>query len=81
MAGASEPLAAMTSSWQTETGHILCHWSEVGQGQRIEYNPPWMQEAFDVHGSYLPPLPDFADHSPFGGPSWFGLPVLDRDAE
>jgi hypothetical protein len=30
-----------------------------------------MQEASDIQGSYLPPLPDFASHSPFGGAFWF----------
>jgi len=29
-----------------------------------------MREAADAQGSYLPPLPDFANHSPFGIPSW-----------
>jgi len=29
------------------------------------------QDAPDIQGSYLSPLPDFASHSPFGGPSWF----------
>jgi hypothetical protein len=56
----------MRSSWQIEAGHLVCRWSEVGQ--HLQYNPPWMQEASDVQGSYLPPLPDFASHSPFGGP-------------
>jgi hypothetical protein len=32
----------MTSSWQMETGNLVCHWSKVGR--RVEYNPPWMQE-------------------------------------
>jgi hypothetical protein len=59
----------MTSSWQTERGHLLCHWSEVGQW--TQYNPRWMQETSDAQGSYLSPLPDFASHSPFGGVSWF----------
>lgn len=59
----------MQSSWQNETGHLVCRWSEAGQ--RLPYNPRWMQDASDVHGSYLPPVPDFASHSPFGGPSWF----------
>jgi hypothetical protein len=28
-------------------------------------------EAENVEGSYLEPMPNFAEHSPFGGPSWF----------
>jgi len=30
-----------------------------------------MQENPHIQGSYLPPIPDFASHSPFGGPDWF----------
>ena len=59
----------MKSSWQMESGHIECRWSEVGQ--RVQYNPSWMRETADVQGGHLPPVPDFASHSPFGGPSWF----------
>jgi len=59
----------MTSSWQTETGHIVCRWSEAGK--RVPYHPRWMQEAFDIQGSYLEPITDFASHSPFGGAHWF----------
>lgn len=59
----------MRLSWQAETGHFICHWSEVGQ--HVEYDPRWMREASDAQGGYLPPAPDFASHSPFGGASWF----------
>jgi hypothetical protein len=70
----------MRSSWQIETGHLLCHWSDVGQ--HIRYNPSWMQEASDFQGSYLPYLlPDFATHSPFGGASWFQPHLADRDCK
>jgi len=51
--------------WGTEAGHLACRWSEVGQ--RARYNPLWMQEAVGVPSGYLPPVPDFASHSPFGG--------------
>lgn len=51
--------------WETDAGHLACHWSEVGQ--RARYNPLWMQEVVDVPSGYLPPVPDFASHSPFGG--------------
>jgi hypothetical protein len=61
----------MRSSWQTETGQLAWHWSEVGQ--HIQYNPDWMQETFDIQSGYLPPVPDFASHSPFGGGFWFEL--------
>jgi len=57
------------TSWQFESGHLACHWSEVGQ--RVDYNPRWMQETAEPQSGYLPPLPDFASRSPFGGVSWF----------
>ena len=69
----------MASSWQTETGYLACRWLEAGQ--RIQYNPGWMQETSDIQGSYLPPIPDFASHSPFGGASWFQPHTVDRDVE
>jgi len=59
----------MTSSWQTETGHLACRWSEFGQ--RLQYNAPWMQQTSLIQSGYLPPLPDFASHSPFAGATWF----------
>jgi len=36
-----------------------------------------MKEAADIQ-VHLPPIPDFASHSPFGGVSWF-QPHPDRD--
>ena len=69
----------MKSSWQTETGNLACRWSEVGQ--RVQYNPRWMQEASDIPSGYLPPLPDFASRSPFGGVSWFQPHTADRDRD
>jgi hypothetical protein len=69
----------MRSSWQTETGYLACRWSEVGQ--RLQYNPRWMQETSDIQSGYLMPVPDFASHSPFGGGSWFQPHTADRDSE
>ena len=68
----------MQSAWKTETGHLACRWSDAGQ--HIEYNPPWMQNALEVPSGYLPPVPDFASRSPFGGVAWF-QPNPDRDRE
>jgi hypothetical protein len=67
----------MTSAWQTGTGRLTCRWD----AQRIQYNPRWMSEISDTQGSYLEPLPDFASHSPFGGPSWFQLHTPGRSSE
>ena len=36
----------MKPTWQTESDHIVCRWSEGGEC--IQYNPPWMQEALSV---------------------------------
>jgi hypothetical protein len=69
----------MRSLWQMDSGHLVCRWSEVGQ--RAQYNPLWMQEASDAQGSYLPPAPNFASHSPFGGAAWFERYALGRDSE
>jgi len=66
----------MTSSWRSEKGHLACRWSGAAEDEGGGYRPQWMQGS-DIRGSYLPPLPDFAGHSPFGGPSWFGLDVHD----
>lgn len=65
----------MRSSWQTKTGHLACRWSEVERG--VPYNLHWMQEASNVQSGYLPPIPDFASHSPFGGAHWFELHATD----
>jgi hypothetical protein len=69
----------MRSSWQSETGHLVCRWSEVGR--HGQYNPDWMRDATDIRGSYLPPIPDFASHSPFGGATWFSRYGSRLDAE
>ena len=72
----------MRSSWQMERGHLACRWSEAGQ--HLQYNPPWMQEASNIHVSYLPSVPDFASHSPLGGAlgaSWFLRYAHDLDSE
>ena len=69
----------MRSSWQWETGHVACRWSELGQ--RVQYTPGWVPEDAHMQGAYLPPVPDFASHSPFGGVSWFQLHLADRDPE
>jgi hypothetical protein len=58
----------MKTSWQSQTGSLACRWSEVGQC--AVYHPRWFQDASDTQGSYLPSVPDFASHSPFGGAYW-----------
>lgn len=60
----------MESSWQMKEGHLVCRWSAAAV-QPGEYCPSWMQVTEEVQSGYLPPVPDFASHSPFGGASWF----------
>lgn len=59
----------MTSSWQSETGHLVCHWS--ASVQPVQYDPSWIPKNSDIQTSYFPPLLDFASHSPLGGATWF----------
>lgn len=60
----------MKTSWQTEGDRIVCRWSEAGK--RIQYNPPWLQEASrSVDKSVSPVIPDFTMHSPFGSGEWY----------
>jgi hypothetical protein len=37
----------------------------------MDYDPSRMLGNSDGHGAWLPPPPDFACHSPFGGAFWF----------
>ena len=64
--------------WQTESGHLVCRWSEVGR--RI-YSLGWMQETSQVPSGHLTPIQDFASHSPFGGPFWFQIDSPERNSE
>jgi hypothetical protein len=56
----------MKPSWQTETGHLVLHWSDVMQ--RVPSDTSWLP----IQGRHLPPLIlDFASRSPLGGACWF----------
>jgi hypothetical protein len=60
----------MRMSWQPEADHLVCRWS--GVGERVPYNPRWMQDAPSVdRGKITPAFLDFTRLSPFGGRSWF----------
>lgn len=71
--GLTRSLGTMTmnSTWQVKDGRIACRW--FGLTERVKYESPSMQTGSDNQSSYLPPMPDFANHSPFGGPYsfWF----------
>ena len=59
----------MDSLWQTAEGRLVRRWSEVEK--RIPYTFDWDQQGSEVYCGYLPPVPDFASHSPFGAADWF----------
>jgi hypothetical protein len=59
----------MTSQWQMEAGHLVRRWAVPEP--RGQYSPSWMREVEEIQSGYLQPVPDFASHSPFGGPCWF----------
>jgi hypothetical protein len=69
----------MNASWQDETGSLLCRWSETTK--LSEHTPGWVHDTSRLLGSHLPSLPDFASHSPFGGPSWFQPGLTSCDSE
>lgn len=54
-------------AWVSDGGRFGCRWVEVGQ--RSACASQYLKDA--MTGSYLPPPPDFASHSPFGGATWF----------
>ena len=60
----------MRMSWQPEAERLVCRW--FGVGERVPYNPDWMQVAPTVHrGKVTPLFLDFTRLSPFGGRRWF----------
>ena len=65
-------MCRVQSFWQAETGQLECRWTEAGR--KVDYDPPWMQTTSQIPEPYLPPLPDFASRSPFGGGAWFQPP-------
>lgn len=66
----------MMSSWQTETGDLICRWSD--EGLYGPCKPNWMQDT-EAQSSYLPSLlPEFTKRSPFGGAFWYQPHRADR---
>ena len=60
----------MNISWQTQTAHLECRWSNVGD--RIPFEPAWLQN--DLEGSDMlvaNPILDLTTLSPFGGSDWY----------
>jgi hypothetical protein len=66
----------MRSSWEIEAGTLACRWADAGR--YVEYSAPWMQTSSEIPSAFVPPMPDFASRSPFGGVAWF-QPVSGSD--
>jgi hypothetical protein len=60
----------MTMTWQAETDHLICRWSEIGV--RTPYNPPWLRTPSTyAHVDCAQfKLLDFRRLSPLGGLNW-----------
>lgn len=60
----------METSWQTETGRLVCRWSpEVGEA--IRYDSSWIQEAsVKKDWNVSPSIHNFATHSALGSGEW-----------
>ena len=63
----------MKTSWNSKTGALECRWDDLWptNSRRSDENQLKAPEDSKMQGSYLPPPPDFASHSPFGGATWF----------
>ena len=67
-------VSAMKISWQTENDRLVSRWSE--EGERVQYNPRWMQDASrNVPGETpSPSVAVLGRVSPFGGGGgWYAL--------
>jgi len=59
----------MASIWKQESGRLKLHWSHLAQS--VRYEPVWICDVGIPPSSYVSPLPDFSNRSPFGGVAWF----------
>lgn len=59
----------MNTAWQSESGSIECRWALALESGGA---PSWLKErsAKETRRDYVPPLPNFAEHSPFGSGEW-----------
>src|SRR5262249_29367248 len=64
-------VSAIKMSWQTETDHLVCRWSEAGR--RVQYHPRWLEDAAInlPREQVTPAFLDFTRLNPFGGRRWF----------
>ena len=69
----------MQSSWLEDTGTLTRRWFEIGRA--LSEPATLSAETPEMRSGYLPPPPDFASHSPFGGATWFQPPAVGRTHE
>ena len=60
----------MKTSWQAESGGLTCRWSDILEGDTSD-SPTTLQSSTGTTGTFVPPMPDFAAHSPLGSGEWF----------
>jgi len=66
----------MTTQWSFHGNRIVSRWADISPAAD---HLDMQEDAPQISGSYLPPPPDFASHSPFGGATWLA-PHLNRTA-
>ena len=60
----------MKTFWETESGHLECHWCESDQS--VQRTAPHIEETLKTRDrGVTPAFPDFARHSPLGSGEWF----------
>ena len=58
----------MKTSWQSESGDLVCRWSDLLESDQS--TSPVVREALTgVYERFVPPMPDFAAHSLLGSGS------------
>jgi hypothetical protein len=60
----------MKASWQSESGGLLCRWSDLLEGDRSKSSIT-PEASTGINGSFLPLPPDFAAHSLLGSGEWY----------
>jgi hypothetical protein len=59
----------MNATWQTETGHLACRWSDLLQ--HVPHNPGWLQDGIPTGAEPAAPCYlDFRRFSGSGGRRW-----------
>ena len=56
--------------WQSESGGLVCRWSDLLESDQST-SPVAREASTGVYARFVPPMPDFAAHSPLGSGEWF----------